>query len=129
VLAVSWKHEVRARQLIRRSLLVGGLAAPFVWRPRPSRGATTIRMGTAKPIHAVTPNFYRHFMPDGVAFEIIPVKSSIDGKDAVVSGSAEFGTFGIAFLAFGSLIRRRGNQVRNCYDPRFSWAAARVTSW
>ncbi len=93
-------------QLTRRSLLAGGLAAPFVWRARPSRAATTIRMGTLKLIHAVTPYFYQRFMPDGVAVEIIPFESPTDGKDAVVSGSVDFGTFGIAAAILGGAARQ-----------------------
>ena len=80
----------------RRTLIAGGLAAPFVLRARPSRAATTIKFGTLKLIHAITPYFYQKFMPEGVSVEIIPFESPSDGKDAVVSGSVDFGTFGIA---------------------------------
>jgi ABC-type nitrate/sulfonate/bicarbonate transport system substrate-binding protein len=83
-------------QLARRSILAGSLAAPFVLHARPGRAATTIKMGTLKLIHAITPYFYQKFMPEGVSVEIIPFESPSDGKDAVISGSVDFGTFGIA---------------------------------
>ena len=58
--------------LARRSLLASGLAAPFVLSARPSRAATTIRFGTLKLIHAITPYFYQKFMPEGYTVEVIP---------------------------------------------------------
>jgi ABC-type nitrate/sulfonate/bicarbonate transport system substrate-binding protein len=93
-------------QIARRVILAGGLAAPFVLSARPSRAATTIRMGTLKLIHAITPYFYQKFMPEGIAVEIIPFESPTDGKDAVVSGSVDFGTFGIAAAILGAAVRQ-----------------------
>jgi len=82
------------------------MAAPFVLAARPSRAATTIRMGTLKLIHAITPYFYQRFLPSGMALEIIPFESPTDGKDAVVSGSVDFGTFGIAAAILGAAARQ-----------------------
>jgi len=93
-------------QLARRSLIAGGLAAPFVLRARSSRAAATIRMGTLKLIHAITPYFYQKFMPEGYAVEVVPFENPADGKDAVVSGSVDFGTFGIAAAIFGASMRQ-----------------------
>ena len=93
-------------RITRRHVLAGSLAAPVVLRARPGRAATTIRMGTLKLIHAITPYFYQRFMPDGLAVEIIPFESPTDGKDAVVSGSVDFGTFGIAAGIIGAAARQ-----------------------
>ncbi len=86
--------------LTRRAVLAGALATPALLRR--ARAATVIRMGTMKLIHAVTPYFYERFLPDGTTVEIIPFESPTDGKDAVVSGTVDFGTFGIAAAIFGA---------------------------
>jgi ABC-type nitrate/sulfonate/bicarbonate transport system substrate-binding protein len=98
--------EVLNMQIARRNLLAGSLAAPFVLSARPSRAATTIRMGTLKLIHAITPYFYQRFAPEGVTVEVIPFENPGDGKDAVMSGSVDFGTFGIAAAIFGASMRQ-----------------------
>lgn len=81
-------------QVSRRSVLLGALAAPAV--PRRARAATVVRVGTLKLIHSIAPYFYDRFVPDGTTVEIVPFESPTDGKDAVVSGSVDFATFGIA---------------------------------
>ena len=80
----------------RRTVLGGALAlaAPAVLGR--ARAATVIRMGTLKLIHAITPYFYQRFAPDGTTIEVIAFESPADGKDAVVSGSVDFATFGVA---------------------------------
>ncbi len=78
----------------RRSILLGTLAAPVVLRR--ARAATVVRMGTLKLIHSITPYFYERFLPDGTTVQIVPFESPTDGKDAVVSGTVDFATFGIA---------------------------------
>ncbi len=80
--------------LTRRAALAGALATPVVLRR--ARAATTIRFGTLKLIHAIAPYFYDRFTPEGTTVEVIPFESPTDGKDAVVSGSVDFGTFGAA---------------------------------
>ncbi|MBC7799174.1 MAG: ABC transporter substrate-binding protein, partial [Gemmatimonadaceae bacterium] len=88
----------------RRAAVTGALAAPFVLRH--ARAATVVRMGTLKLIHAITPYFYERFLPADVTIEIIPFESPTDGKDAVVSGSVDFGTFGIAAATLGAAVRQ-----------------------
>ena len=80
--------------ITRRAAVAGALATPFVLRH--ARAATVIKMGTLKLIHAITPYFYEKYLPEGTTIEVIPFESPSDGKDAVVSGSVDFGTFGIA---------------------------------
>ena len=86
--------------ITRRAAIAGALATPALLRP--ARAATVIRMGTLKLIHAITPYFYDRFLPAGTTVEIIPFESPTDGKDAVVSGTVDFGTFGIAAGILGA---------------------------
>ncbi|MGI3778310.1 MAG: ABC transporter substrate-binding protein [Janthinobacterium lividum] len=81
-------------QVSRRSVLLGALAAPAVLRR--ARAASVVRVGTLKLIHSIAPHFYARFVPDGTTVEIVPFESPTDGKDAVVGGSVDFATFGIA---------------------------------
>ncbi|HEY0912089.1 MAG TPA: NrtA/SsuA/CpmA family ABC transporter substrate-binding protein [Bradyrhizobium sp.] len=90
--------------LTRRSVLAGALAAPVVLRH--ARAATVVRMGVLKLIHSITPYFYERFVPDGTSIEIVPFESPTDGKDAVVSGTVDFGTFGIAAAILGAAVRQ-----------------------
>ena len=90
--------------LTRRAALACALAVPVVLRH--ARAATTVRMGTLKLIHAITPYFYQKFAPDGAIIEVIPFESPTDGKDAVVSGTVDFGTFGIAAAILGAAARQ-----------------------
>lgn len=79
----------------RRTLLASSLAAPFL-----ARGAradeVVVKFGVLKLIHSITPYFYEKFTPAGYRFEIIPFESPNDGKNAVVTKSVDFGTFGVA---------------------------------
>ena len=90
--------------MTRRAAIAGALATPVVLRT--ARAATVIRMGTLKLIHAITPYFYDRFLPAGTTVEIIPFESPTDGKDAVVSGTVDFGTFGIAAGILGAAVHQ-----------------------
>ena len=61
-----------------------------------------IKVGTLKLIHAITPYFYQQFAPPGYKIEVIPFESPTDGKNAVVTGTVDFGTFGIAAAMLGA---------------------------
>ncbi len=91
--------------LSRRRLLGAGLAlplaAPFVLRAR-AADTVTIRMGVLKLVHSITPYFYEKFLPAGYKIEIIPFSTPTDGKDAVVTKSVDYGTFGIAAAILGA---------------------------
>ena len=85
----------------RRLLLASGLAAPFI--ARAARADTIVlKMGVLKLIHSITPYFYEKFTPDGYRFEILPFESPTEGKNAVVTKSVDFGTFGVAAGILGS---------------------------
>ena len=80
--------------LTRRAAVLGALASPAILRH--ARAATVIKMGTRKLIHSITPYFYAKFLPEGTTVEITPFENPADGKDAVVGGTVDFATFGIA---------------------------------
>jgi ABC-type nitrate/sulfonate/bicarbonate transport system substrate-binding protein len=87
----------------RRQALIGALAAPLVLRYGAARAEpVTIRMGSLKLIHSITPWFYERFLPEGYKVEVIPFESPTDCKSAVVTRSVDFGTFGIAAGILGA---------------------------
>ena len=92
----------------RRSLLAAGLlapvAAPFILTARAAE-PVTVRMGALKLIHSITPWFYQRFAPAGMTIEVIPFESPTDGKNAVVTKSVDFATFGIAAGILGAAAR------------------------
>src|SRR5690606_37225437 len=55
-----------------------------------------------KPIHGVTPYFYEKFAPAGYKIEVIPFESPTDGKNAVVTGTVDFGIYGLAAATLGA---------------------------
>ncbi|MBN8904111.1 MAG: NrtA/SsuA/CpmA family ABC transporter substrate-binding protein [Rhodospirillales bacterium] len=86
----------------RRSLLAGAalapLAAPMIARAE----ARTVKMGSLRLIHSMTPHFYQRFAPAGLTIEVITFDSPTDGKNAVVTRSVDFGAFGIAAATLGA---------------------------
>jgi ABC-type nitrate/sulfonate/bicarbonate transport system substrate-binding protein len=89
----------------RRALLRSGLALPLAAlggiRTRASE-PVTIRIGVLKLVHSITPYFYERYLPDGYKIDIIPFSTPTDGKDAVVTKSVDYGTFGIAAAILGA---------------------------
>jgi NitT/TauT family transport system substrate-binding protein len=79
----------------RRTLLASTLAAPFLSRAARADDVV-IKIGVLKLIHSITPYFYEKFTPAGYRFEIIPFEAPNDCKNAVVTKSVDFGTFGVA---------------------------------
>ena len=61
-----------------------------------------IKVGTLKLIHGVTPYFYSKFAPAGTTIEVIPFESPTDGKNAVVTGTVDFGIYGLAAATLGA---------------------------
>lgn len=61
-----------------------------------------IKVGALKLIHSITPYFYQQFAPPGYKIEVIPFESPTDGKNAVITGTVDFGTFGIAAAMLGA---------------------------
>lgn len=61
-----------------------------------------IRVGTLKLMHGITPYFYDKFTPAGYKIEVIPFETPTDGKNAVVTKSVDFGTYGLAAATLGA---------------------------
>lgn len=61
-----------------------------------------IRVGTLKLMHGITPYFYDKFTPAGYKMEVIPFETPTDGKNAVVTKSVDFGTYGLAAATLGA---------------------------
>ncbi len=87
--------------MLRRHLLLGSaglLAAPHIANAQAPR---TVKMGSLRLIHSMTPHFYERFLPSNLKLEIITFDSPTDGKNAVVTRSVDFGGFGIAAAILG----------------------------
>lgn len=66
-------------------------------------GDTVVKVGTLKgQPHLYAPYFYEANAPEGVTFEVITFDSSPDIKNAVVSGSIDFGVAGVPSAISGS---------------------------
>jgi NitT/TauT family transport system substrate-binding protein len=61
-----------------------------------------IRVGTLKLIHGITPYFYDKFTPAGYKVVVVPFETPTDGKNAVVTKSVDFGTYGLAAATLGA---------------------------
>jgi NitT/TauT family transport system substrate-binding protein len=90
----------RRRVLIGAGIAAGTLAAPAVLRAQPK----TIKMGALRLVHSMPPFFYEKFAPEGTKIEIVVFDSPTDGKNAVVTKSVDFGTFGIAAAILGGAV-------------------------
>jgi NitT/TauT family transport system substrate-binding protein len=88
----------------RRHLIAGaGMGLGLVAMPNVLRAQTrTVKMGSLRLIHSMTPHFYEKFAPANLKIEIITFDSPTDGKNAVVTKSVDFGAFGIAAATLGA---------------------------
>jgi NitT/TauT family transport system substrate-binding protein len=92
------------RRPSRRAVLAGMTAATGA-ALLPRAGAAeekVVKMGALKLIHSISPYFYERFTPSGYRIEVIPFESPTDGKNAVVTGTVEFGMFGLAAATLGA---------------------------
>jgi len=90
--------------ITRRGTLSLAMAAA-VWALSPaatSAADRVIRVGTLKLIHGITPYFYEKFAPAGYRIEVVPFESPTDGKTAVVTGTVDFGIYGLAAATLGA---------------------------
>ena len=90
----------RRRLLAGAGLAAATLAAPSVLRAEPR----TVKMGALRLVHSMPPYFYERFAPADLKIEIIVFDSPTDGKNAVVTKSVDFGTFGIAAAILGGAV-------------------------
>ncbi|MEO3473261.1 NrtA/SsuA/CpmA family ABC transporter substrate-binding protein [Roseomonas sp. CAU 1739] len=89
---------IRRRHLLT-AVAVSPLAAPHLAN---AQAARTVKVGSLRLIHSMTPHFYQRFAPAGLTIEIITFDSPTDGKNAVVTRSVEVGGFGIAAATLGA---------------------------
>ena len=61
-----------------------------------------IKVGTLKLIHGITPYFYEKFAPADIEIQVVPFESPTDGKNAVVTGTVDFGIYGLAAATLGA---------------------------
>jgi NitT/TauT family transport system substrate-binding protein len=96
----------------RRRLLAGaGFAAATLAAPSVLRAETrTVKMGALRLVHSMPPYFYERFAPADLKIEIIVFDSPTDGKNAVVTKSVDFGTFGIAAAILGGAVGELSNK-------------------
>ena len=86
--------------LASTGMAAGMLAAPAILRAEPR----TVKMGVLRLVHSMPPYFYDKFAPQGLKIETVVFDSPTDGKNAVVTKSVEFGTFGIAAAILGGAV-------------------------
>jgi len=88
------------RQILGATAAATGMfAMPSILRAQTQR---TIKMGSLRLIHSMTPHFYEKFLPPNLKLEIITFDSPTDGKNAVITKSVDFGGFGIAAATLGA---------------------------
>jgi NitT/TauT family transport system substrate-binding protein len=83
-------------------ILAAALLAWAALIPSVHAADRVIKVGALKLIHSITPYFYDKFTPAGYKIEVIPFESPTDGKNAVLTGSVDFGTFGFAAAMLGA---------------------------
>jgi NitT/TauT family transport system substrate-binding protein len=86
------------REFLRLTAMTAALSATSLDAFAEDR---VIKVGTLKLIHGITPYFYEKFVPAGVKVQVIPFESPTDGKNAVVTGSVDFGIYGLAAATLG----------------------------
>lgn len=91
-------HHSSRRYILRFVLIATALAASSL--PALAQDKV-IKVGTLKLIHGVTPYFYEKFVPAGIKVEVIPFESPTDGKNAVATGTVDFGIYGLAAATLG----------------------------
>lgn len=88
------------RRLLLASLITSALTLSVM---TPLHAADkVIKVGTLKVVHGITPYFYDKFTPAGYKIEVIPFETPTDGKNAVVTKSVDFGTYGLAAATLGA---------------------------
>jgi ABC-type nitrate/sulfonate/bicarbonate transport system substrate-binding protein len=91
-------------RISRRAFLAGtSAAAPLLFAPSIVRAQSKIlKMGTMRAVLTIAPYFYERFTIPGYTIEVIPFETPTDGKNALVTGSVDFGMFGSAAAIIGA---------------------------
>jgi NitT/TauT family transport system substrate-binding protein len=87
------------REFLRLAAATAALSAPSANARAADR---VINVGTLKLIHGITPYFYEKFTPTGTTVQVFPFESPTDGKNAVVTGTVDFGIYGLAAATLGA---------------------------
>jgi NitT/TauT family transport system substrate-binding protein len=92
-------HSTSRRGFLRLVAATAALSAASrrVWADR-----RVIKVGTLKLIHGITPYFYEKFAPASIEVQVVPFESPTDGKNAVVTGTVDFGIYGLAAATLGA---------------------------
>lgn len=90
------------RRHLLASLTSSALALTMAMPTMAQAQDKVIKVGTLKLIHGITPYFYDKFTPAGYKIEVIPFETPTDGKNAVVTKSVDFGTYGLAAATLGA---------------------------
>jgi NitT/TauT family transport system substrate-binding protein len=61
-----------------------------------------IKVATLRQPHLFHPAFYERFLPPNIKMEVVPLASSPDIKNALITGSAEFGVVGLTASLAGA---------------------------
>ena len=91
-------HNSSRRDFLRLATIATALASTSMSAHAQDR---VVKIGTLKLIHGITPYFYEKFLPAGMKVEVIPFESPTDGKNAVATGSVDFGIYGLAAATLG----------------------------
>jgi NitT/TauT family transport system substrate-binding protein len=90
-------------KISRRTLLASAAgASAAVFAPSIGRAQTkTLKVGSLRLIHSITPHFYEQFAMPGYKIEVVAFDSPTDVKNAVVTKSVDFGLSGVAAAILG----------------------------
>jgi NitT/TauT family transport system substrate-binding protein len=85
-------------------LALGAAVATSAAFPRAvtAADARTVKIGMLKTVNTMVTQFYQKFASPGVAYTVTAFDTPTDGKDALVSGSVDFGIFGLAAATLGA---------------------------
>jgi NitT/TauT family transport system substrate-binding protein len=90
----------RRRSFIAGAAAVSGaISVPTFAR---AAGPRTIKVGMLKTVNTVVMQFYQKFAAPGDTYQVIIFDTPPDGKDGLVSGSVDFGIFGLAAATLGA---------------------------
>lgn len=90
----------------RRSFLAGSAAIAATLAVPATRALAaeprTVKIGMLKTVNTLVTQYYQRFAPPGITYAVTAFDTPPDGKDAVVSGSVDFGIFGLAAATLGA---------------------------
>jgi ABC-type nitrate/sulfonate/bicarbonate transport system substrate-binding protein len=91
-------------KISRRTLLTrtAGVCAVLFAPPFVRAQGKVLKMGTMRAVLTIAPYFYQRFAIPGYAIEVVSFETPTDGKNALVTGSVDFGMFGSAAAILGS---------------------------